>query len=66
MRCVRLHHRVRLIGRRVGRIELNRRRGERGGEVADGRIGRAAGYAGGLAGILHSREVILAFGCGHS
>ena len=40
-RCVRLHHRVRLIGRRVGRIELNRRRGERAGEVADGSIRRA-------------------------
>ena len=39
---MRLHHRVRLIGRRVGRIELDRRGGERAGKIADGRIGRAA------------------------
>ncbi len=34
-RRVRLHHRVRLVGRRVGRVELHRRGGERGVEVAD-------------------------------
>ena len=45
---MRLHHRVRLIGRGVRRIELDRRRGERAGEVADGRVRRAAGNACGL------------------
>ena len=38
---VRLHHRVRLVRRRVGRVELDRRRGEGAGEVAD-RACRAA------------------------
>ena len=41
-RGVRLHHRMRLVGRGVGRIELDRRGRERAGEVADCRIGRAA------------------------
>ena len=41
-RSVRLHHRVRLIGRGVGRIELDGRGSEGAGEVADRRIRRAA------------------------
>ena len=35
MRRVRLHHRVRFVRRRVGRVELHGRRGEGAGEVAD-------------------------------
>ena len=41
-RGVRLHHRVRLIGRRVGCVELDRRCGEGAGEIARRRVGRAA------------------------
>ena len=60
---MRLHHRVRLIGRGVGRIELDRRRGERAGEVAHRGIGRTAGDALGLdRGVLRRREIVLAFG----
>ena len=41
-RGVRLHHRVRLVGRGVGRVELDRRRGEGAGEVADRGVRRPA------------------------
>ena len=40
---MRLHHRVGLVGRGVGRIELHRRRGKRRRKIADGRIGVAGG-----------------------
>ena len=54
---MRLHHRMGVIGRGVGRVELNRCRGERAGEIADRGIGRTAGDARGLAGILDRCEI---------
>ena len=54
---------MRLIGRGVGRVELDRRRGEGAGEIADGGIGRAAERSGaGLRGVLRRREIERALG----
>ncbi len=40
-RGMRFHHRMRLVGGGVGRVELDRSRGEGAGKVADGGIGSA-------------------------
>ena len=57
-RRVRLHHRVRFVRRRVGRVELDGRRGERAGEVADRGFRRPRrSCRPGLRRVLHRREV---------
>ena len=55
----RLHHRVRLVRRGVGRVELHRRRGERAREIAGGRIRLVAELRLGLVRrVLRLREVV--------
>ena len=48
---------MRLIGRGVGRIELDGRPGERTGEVTNGSVSGAAEASDGLGRVLRCREV---------
>ena len=57
-RGMRLHHRMRLVRRCVGLIQLDRRCGERAGEITHRSIRYAAAFGSGLgSGILRRREV---------